>query len=81
MKAMAEIDAGVCVFKTRAKASSEDDQHMVFEVTSDCENIRRLCGSRGTVQGDASGGSAGLGEGYQHKVDQGIGGSRNDLAG
>lgn len=42
MKAIAEIDAGVCGFKTSAKVSSEDSQHTVFEVTSDCENIRRL---------------------------------------
>lgn len=42
MKAVVDIDAGVCGFKTSAKARSEDDQQVVFEVTSDCENIRRL---------------------------------------
>jgi len=42
MTAIVEIDAGVCGFKTQAKASGEDDQHVVFEVASDCENIRRL---------------------------------------
>ncbi len=42
MKALVDIDAGVCGFKTSAKASSEDSQHVTFEVTSDCENIRRL---------------------------------------
>jgi len=42
MKAIAEIDAGVCGFRTSAKVSSEDSQYVVFEVTSDCENIRRL---------------------------------------
>ncbi|MCX5643703.1 MAG: hypothetical protein NTZ17_03315 [Phycisphaerae bacterium] len=42
MKAIVEIDAGVCGFKTSARASSEDNQQVVFEVTSDCENIRRL---------------------------------------
>ena len=42
MKAIVEIDAGVCGFKTSAKVSSEDSQQVAFEVTSDCENIRRL---------------------------------------
>ena len=42
MKAIVEIDAGVCGFKTLAKVSSEDSQQVAFEVTSDCENIRRL---------------------------------------
>ncbi len=42
MKALVEIDAGICGFKTSASASSEDSQHVTFEVTSDCENIRRL---------------------------------------
>lgn len=42
MTAIVEIDAGVCGFKTSARASSEDSQHVVFEVDSDCESIRRL---------------------------------------
>jgi len=42
MKATVEIDAGACGFKTSARVSSEDSQRVVFEVTSDCENIRRL---------------------------------------
>jgi len=42
MKAIVDIDAGVCGFKTSARVSSEDSQHVIFEVTSDCENIRRL---------------------------------------
>jgi len=42
MKAIVDIDAGVCGFRTLAKVSSEDSQHAVFEVTSDCENIRHL---------------------------------------
>lgn len=42
MKAIVGIDAGVCGFKTSAQVSSEDSQHAVFEITSDCENIRRL---------------------------------------
>jgi hypothetical protein len=42
VKAIVDIDAGVCGFKTSAQACSEDSQHVTFEVTSDCENIRRL---------------------------------------
>lgn len=42
MKAIVDIDAGACGFKTSARASSEDSQQVLFEVTSDCENIRRL---------------------------------------
>lgn len=42
MKTIVEIDAGVCGFKTLAKISSENGQHVVFEATGDCENIRRL---------------------------------------
>jgi len=42
MKAIAEIDAGVCGFRSLATARSEDSQHVVFEVGSDCENNRRL---------------------------------------
>ncbi len=42
MKAIVEVDAGVCGFKTSARASSEDSQRVVFEVTSDCEKICRL---------------------------------------
>ena len=42
MKAIVDIDAGTCGFKTSASASSEDSQQVAFEVTSDCEKIRRL---------------------------------------
>jgi hypothetical protein len=42
VKAVVDIDAGVCGFKTSATVRSEDSQRVVFEVTSDCENIRRL---------------------------------------
>ncbi len=42
MKALVEIEAGICGFKTSAQVSSEDSQHAVFEVTSDWENIHRL---------------------------------------
>lgn len=42
MTAVVEIDAGFCGLKTSARVSSEDCQHVAFEVASDCENIRRL---------------------------------------
>lgn len=42
MIARAEIDAGICGFKTNACASSEDDQYVDFDITSDCEKIRLL---------------------------------------
>ena len=42
MKALVDIDAGICGFKTSASAGSEDDQRVVFEIASDCEKIRVL---------------------------------------
>lgn len=36
------IDAGICGFVTHVVASSEDDQHVTFEVASPCEKIRAL---------------------------------------
>lgn len=40
MQAKAEIDAGVCGFHTTAKATSEDNMFVTFEMTSDCEKIQ-----------------------------------------
>jgi len=40
--ALVEIDAGICGFKTQAKAVSEDQQNVVIEVASPCEKIARL---------------------------------------
>ena len=42
MRANLEVDAGICGFKTSACVNSEDDQHVAFEVTSDCEKIVSL---------------------------------------
>ena len=42
MKANVEVDAGICGFKTFACVSSEDDQHVAFDVESDCEKIAAL---------------------------------------
>lgn len=40
--ACATIDAGICGFVTDVVASSEDDQHVIFEVASPCEKIQAL---------------------------------------
>ena len=42
MKAIVDIDAGICGFKTTAVVTSEDDQHVAFAVESDCDKIRSL---------------------------------------
>jgi hypothetical protein len=42
MKAVAEIDAGVCNFHTTVRAVSEDEQNVTFRVVSECEKIRTL---------------------------------------
>jgi hypothetical protein len=42
MKAIVDIDAGICGFKTRSVVTSENGQHVVFEIESDCERIRRV---------------------------------------
>jgi len=40
--ARGKINAGICGFETEVLASSEDQQHVSFTVTSTCENIRAL---------------------------------------
>lgn len=42
MKAIVEVDAGICGFKTSARVTSENDQHAAFDVESDCEKIAAL---------------------------------------
>ena len=42
MKAKAEIDAGVCGFKTIAIVTCEDDQHVHIEIHSGCEKVRAM---------------------------------------
>ncbi len=52
MDATVEIDAGVCGFHTSVRVSSEDDQHVEFDVESGCENISKFAAvlkSRGMV--------------------------------
>ena len=45
MKAKAEIDAGVCGFKTIAVVTCDDDQHVRIDVHSGCEKVRAMAGS------------------------------------
>lgn len=42
MKALVEVEAGICGFRTSACVNSEDGQHVAFEVESDCEKIAAL---------------------------------------
>ncbi len=42
MKAKSEIAAGICGFHTTVRATSEDDQHVAFDLETDCEKIRLL---------------------------------------
>ena len=42
MKAVAEIDAGVCNFHTTVRATSADEQNVAFEIVSECEKVRAL---------------------------------------
>ena len=42
MKTDITIDAGICGFKTKVNAHSEDNQFVSFEIESDCEKIINL---------------------------------------
>jgi hypothetical protein len=42
MEAGVEVDAGICGFRTCARAISEDGQHVVIELGSECEKVRNL---------------------------------------
>ncbi|MDD5134529.1 MAG: hypothetical protein PHP01_03850 [Phycisphaerae bacterium] len=42
MKAMVEIDAGVCGFKTTARVKSDDSQSVTFDIRSNCDKIAKL---------------------------------------
>jgi len=44
----AEIEAGICGFRTTVRAQSEDAQHVAFEVVTDCENILRFASKLST---------------------------------
>jgi len=45
MKAKAEIDAGICGFKTIAIVTCDDDQHVSIDVHSGCEKVRAMAAS------------------------------------
>ena len=45
MEANVEIDAGVCGFRTCARVLSADNQHVSFDITSDCEKVQDLAAS------------------------------------
>ncbi len=51
MEAQVVITAGVCGFKTKAVAKSDDEQQVEFAISSDCEKINTL--SRQIVQAGA----------------------------
>jgi hypothetical protein len=42
MKAKVDIDAGICGFHTTAGVTSEDRQHVTFDIQSDCGKIRAV---------------------------------------
>ena len=42
MKAVVEIEAGVCGFKTEAEVVCEDSQNVMFTINTNCEKIRQL---------------------------------------
>ncbi|MDD5707631.1 MAG: hypothetical protein PHR35_17060 [Kiritimatiellae bacterium] len=42
MNAVVEIDAGICGFKTRIRAMSDDSQNVIFEIASGCEKARKF---------------------------------------
>lgn len=42
MKARAEVDAGICGFRTTVCAASEDDEHVSFDIITDCDRIAEL---------------------------------------
>ena len=50
MKATAEIEAGVCGFKTRAVAECEDGQHVTLAIDTDCEKIGQVAAALAAVQ-------------------------------
>ena len=50
MKAYAKVDAGVCGFKTKITAETQDGMNVELRMGSDCETIRELadCSRHGT---------------------------------
>mgnify|MGYP005874292761 CR=1 FL=1 len=42
MTSRVEIDAGICGFDATVISESQDEQHVTFKITSDCERIAQL---------------------------------------
>jgi hypothetical protein len=42
MKAIVEIDAGICGFQTTVSAASDDGQNVAFDAKTNCGKIRQL---------------------------------------
>ena len=42
MKALADIDGGICGFQTRINAESADAQNVTFSLMSTCEKVREF---------------------------------------
>ena len=52
MKAIVEIDAGICGFQTTARVNSEDSQNVTFDIDTNCDKIAQLTqalGEKGPV--------------------------------
>ena len=54
MKALVVVDSGICGFKTRLHAESEDSQNVTFRVASECAKAQRF-GAALTAQGTIDG--------------------------
>ena len=42
MRALVVVDAGICGFRTRIEAESEDLQNVTFRIASGCEKVARF---------------------------------------
>ena len=42
MKALVVVDAGICGFRTRIHADSDDSQNVTFKMASGCEKARKF---------------------------------------
>src|SRR3989339_168736 len=52
MKAMVEIDAGICGLHTTAHVNSEDSQNVTFDIKTNCDKIAKLAkaiGEKGLI--------------------------------
>jgi hypothetical protein len=56
MKTLVTVDAGICGFKTRIHADSEDSQNVTFCIVSACKKVQEMADfliSKGPVDGYA----------------------------